>query len=64
VWYNIYETRNKALNTPHRGASLQKGIAMTERIMEEIVAFYNEELLADEEPMTMAELKVILGIDN
>ena len=37
---------------------------MTERIMEEIVAFYNEELLADEEPMTMAELKVILGIDN
>ena len=49
---------------PNGGGSPQKGIAMTEWVMEEIVAFYNEELLADEEPMTMAELKVILGIDN
>lgn len=52
-------------STPHTGAQApRKDMIMTERIMEEIVAFYNEELLADEEPMTMAELKVILGIDN
>ncbi len=38
--------------------------AEAKAMMEEMVADYNEQLLDGEEPMTLAELKGVMRIDN